>query len=133
LKGKEDDRESKRAYNKIWVSDITYTPTDEGWLYLAVHKDLTTPFNGNKKEGSLKGVLSIILIEGAGIRSYECQGLLNQLTMISLMIRKGNCYDNAPNPRFLCHFHKSVYVVSSNSIATSFRAIISPASGFSTM
>ena len=27
----------------VWVSDITYVPTDEGWLYLAGHKDL---FNG---------------------------------------------------------------------------------------
>jgi transposase InsO family protein len=26
--------------NKIWLSDITYVPTDEGWLYLAGHKDL---------------------------------------------------------------------------------------------
>ncbi len=26
--------------NKVWVSDITYVPTDEGWLYLAGHKDL---------------------------------------------------------------------------------------------
>ena len=28
--------------NKAWVSDITYIPTDEGWLYLAGHKDLFT-------------------------------------------------------------------------------------------
>jgi putative transposase len=28
------------APNKVWVSDITYIPTDEGWLYLAGHKDL---------------------------------------------------------------------------------------------
>ena len=26
--------------NTVWVSDITYIPTDEGWLYLAGHKDL---------------------------------------------------------------------------------------------
>jgi transposase InsO family protein len=32
------------AQNKVWVSDITYVPTDEGWLYLAAHKDL---FSGN--------------------------------------------------------------------------------------
>ncbi len=31
------------APNKVWVSDITYVPTDEGWLYVASHKDL---FNG---------------------------------------------------------------------------------------
>jgi len=28
------------APNKVWVSDITYIPTTEGWLYLAGHKDL---------------------------------------------------------------------------------------------
>jgi len=28
--------------NMAWVSDITYVPTDEGWLYLAGHKDLFT-------------------------------------------------------------------------------------------
>ena len=28
--------------NAVWVSDITYVPTDEGWLYLAGHKDLFT-------------------------------------------------------------------------------------------
>ena len=26
--------------NQAWVSDITYIPTDEGWLYLAVVLDL---------------------------------------------------------------------------------------------
>src|SRR3990172_11073746 len=28
--------------NTVWVSDITHVPTDEGWLYLAGHKDLFT-------------------------------------------------------------------------------------------
>jgi len=26
--------------NSVWTSDITYIPTEEGWLYLAGHKDL---------------------------------------------------------------------------------------------
>jgi len=30
------------APNQIWLSDITYIPTGEGWLYLAGHKDLFT-------------------------------------------------------------------------------------------
>ncbi len=34
---------SVSAPGKVWVSDITYIPTDEGWLYLAGVKDL---FNG---------------------------------------------------------------------------------------
>ncbi len=28
--------------NQVWVTDITYIPTDEGWLYLAGHKDIFT-------------------------------------------------------------------------------------------
>lgn len=34
---------SVSAPNKAWVSDITYIPTDEGWLYLA---GIKKPFNG---------------------------------------------------------------------------------------
>jgi transposase InsO family protein len=28
------------APDQVWVTDITYVPTDEGWLYLAGHNDL---------------------------------------------------------------------------------------------
>jgi putative transposase len=28
------------AANQVWVSDMTYIPTEEGWLYLAVTMDL---------------------------------------------------------------------------------------------
>jgi putative transposase len=28
--------------NQVWVTDITYIPTGEGWLYLAAVKDLHT-------------------------------------------------------------------------------------------
>jgi hypothetical protein len=27
------------AHGQVWVTDITYIPTDEGWLYLAGHKE----------------------------------------------------------------------------------------------
>lgn len=30
------------ATNQVWVADITYIPTDEGWLYLAAVEDLYT-------------------------------------------------------------------------------------------
>lgn len=30
------------APNQIWVTDITYVPTDDGWLYVAAIKDLFT-------------------------------------------------------------------------------------------
>jgi putative transposase len=30
------------ASNEVWMADITYIPTDEGWLYLASIMDLYT-------------------------------------------------------------------------------------------
>ena len=30
------------APSQVWLTDITYIPTDEGWLYLAGHKDVCT-------------------------------------------------------------------------------------------
>ena len=33
---------STTAPNKVWLTDITYIQTDEGWLYLAGHKDMFT-------------------------------------------------------------------------------------------
>jgi putative transposase len=37
--------------NKVWLSDITYVPTDEGWLYLAGHKDLFNRGNRGLRYG----------------------------------------------------------------------------------
>jgi len=33
---------SPTAPNQVWVTDITYIPTQEGWLYLAGVKDVFT-------------------------------------------------------------------------------------------
>ena len=35
-----DQQFSPTAPNQVWVTDITYIPTNEGWLYLAGLKDL---------------------------------------------------------------------------------------------
>ena len=37
-----DQKFDATAPNEIWVTDITYIPTEEGWLYLAGHKDIFT-------------------------------------------------------------------------------------------
>jgi transposase InsO family protein len=105
--------------NSVWVSDITYIPTDEGWLYLAGHKDL---FNGEivgyaMGERITKNLVSQSLFRavaaqrpaeglihhsdrGSQYCSYEYQELLGQFEMKSSMSRKGNCYDNAPMESF---------------------------------
>jgi len=107
------------APNKVWVADITYIPTDEGWLYLAGHKDI---FNGEivgyamdarmTKELVNKSLLRAVagkrpttgLIHhsdrGSQYCSYEYRELLDHLGMRVSMSRKGNCYDNAPMESF---------------------------------
>jgi putative transposase len=107
------------APNKVWVSDITYVPTDEGWLYLAGHKDL---FNGEivgyamgerlsknlVEESLLRAVSTRRLIEGllhhsdrgSQYCSQEYRSLLNHFKMEVSMSGKGNCYDNAPMESF---------------------------------
>lgn len=107
------------APNQVWVSDITYIPTNEGWLYCAAHKDL---FNGEivgyalgsriTKELVLTSLLMAVkrkrplpgLINhsdrGSQYCSLEYRKLLAMFRMKASMSRKGNCYDNAPIESF---------------------------------
>ncbi len=64
--------------NTVWVSDITYVPTDEGWLYLAGHKDL---FNGEivgyaMGERLTKNLISQSLLRAVATKRPE-KGLLH--------------------------------------------------------
>jgi putative transposase len=105
--------------SEVWVSDITYISTDEGWLYCAAHKDL---FNGEivgyalgpriTKELVTRSLLQAVaakkppkdLIHHSDRGSQYCapyyQRLLRQFGMRPSMSRKGNCYDNAPMESF---------------------------------
>ena len=105
--------------NTAWVSDITYIPTDEGWLYLAGHKDL---FNGEvvgyaMGERLTKNLVSESLFRAVAAKHpakglihhsdrgsqyccYEYRELLEQFGMNASMSRKGNCFDNAPMESF---------------------------------
>jgi len=107
------------APNKAWVSDITYIPTDEGWLYLAGIKDL---FNGElagyamnermTKDLVMQALFSatakkrppigLILHSDRGSQycAHDYQKLLKQFGMIASMSRKGDCWDNAPMESF---------------------------------
>jgi putative transposase len=107
------------APNKVWTSDITYVPTDEGWLYVAGHKDL---FTGNivgyaMGERLTRNLVSQSLIRaveakrpvgglihhsdrGSQYCSYEYRNILDRFGLIASMSRKGNCYDNAPMESF---------------------------------
>jgi putative transposase len=94
------------APNKVWVSDITYVPTDEGWLYVAGHKDL---FNGDIVGYAMGERLTRNLVSQSLYReietkrlycSYDFRNILKQHGFIASMSRKGNCYDNAPMESF---------------------------------
>lgn len=102
------------APNTHWGVDITYVPTQEGWLYLAVVIDLFSrkvigwAMDGNMKTNLVKSALLMALKgrkipgglvhhsdRGSQYASYEYQSLLSSNLMISSMSRAGNCWDNA--------------------------------------
>jgi putative transposase len=105
--------------NTAWVSDITYVPTDEGWLYLAGHKDLGSGeivgyamgerLTGDLVSRSLFRALSTRrpgsgLIHhsdrGSQYCSYQYREMLNRYGLLASMSGTGNCYDNAPMESF---------------------------------
>ena len=100
--------------NQAWTSDITYTHTRTGWLYLAVVMDLYSrkiigwAMNSTMHTelvsrallmavGQRLPVPGLILHSDRGSQyaSHEYQSLLKQHGMICSMSRKGNCWDNA--------------------------------------
>lgn len=104
--------------NEVWVSDLTYISTDEGWLYLTTVIDLfdrkiigwalsstmhtkntTIPaFKMAAKNNHLRNNTSLIFHSDRGIQ-YACDEFTNELdkygNITQSMSRKGNCWDNA--------------------------------------
>lgn len=107
------------APNQVWLTDITYIRTKEGWLYLAAHKDL---FNGEIVGYALDKRMTTALVmkslfqavarkrppvglihhsdRGSQYCSRKYWKLMNQFKMQASMSRRGNCYDNAPIESF---------------------------------
>lgn len=100
--------------NKVWVADITYIPTDEGWLYLAAIEDLyQRKIVGWAMDSTMTRQLTLNALRqavwrhrpsaglihhsdrGSQYASYEYQQAIKDYEMIPSMSRKGNCYDNA--------------------------------------
>jgi len=105
--------------NRVWVSDITYVPTQEGWLYLAAVLDLCSRrIVGWSMAEHLEGTLVVDAMEmaltrrsprpgllvhsdrGVQYASDQFQGLLGRHHLSGSMSRKGNCYDNAVQESF---------------------------------
>lgn len=101
--------------NQIWLADISYIPTDEGWLYLAVVLDLfSRKVVGWAMRDHLRQELTITALTmaiqrqrpGDGLIHHSDRGsqyaagnyreLLKANGLVPSMSRKGNCWDNAP-------------------------------------
>ncbi|RJX36598.1 IS3 family transposase [Paenibacillus pinisoli] len=102
------------ATNKVWVTDITYVATQQGWVYLASVMDL---FSRKIVGWSMGSRMTKELVLDALDMAYKRQkpepGLVHHsdrgsqyastdyrerlahYNMIGSMSRKGNCYDNA--------------------------------------
>ncbi|HCO61405.1 MAG TPA: IS3 family transposase, partial [Porticoccaceae bacterium] len=97
-----------------WVSDTTFIPTRQGWLYLAVVLDLYSRrvlgwAMGERNTSSLVqdaltmalwrrdkvGAVIVHSDQGSTYASGEYQRLLNQHGLLCSMSRKGECLDNA--------------------------------------
>jgi transposase InsO family protein len=103
------------APDQIWVSDITYLPTEQGWDYLATVMDLySRRIVGWAIQSTLERSLTLRALEmamaqrrpGPGLihhsdrgSQYACgdyQAALQRRGMLPSMSRKGDCWDNAP-------------------------------------
>lgn len=104
----------QQGIDRVWVADITYIPTREGWLYLAVVLDLASRrVIGWCADRSLDQTLTIRALEMAFVNrrpspglmhhsdrglQYACDSyrrLLADHGATSSMSRAGNCWDNA--------------------------------------
>jgi transposase InsO family protein len=100
--------------NKKWVGDITYIPTDEGWLYLAGLMDLCSrkivgwAMADHMETSLITGALQMALLQrrpDAGLMHHSDRGvqyasedyrhLLEQHGIQASMSAKGDCWDNA--------------------------------------
>ncbi len=114
--------------NKAYVGDITYIPTNEGWLYLAVVIDIysrkvvgwsmshslhTSLVNDAlmmaiKRRSPKKGLI-YHTDRGSQYASYEHKNILEKYEIIQSMSKKGDCWDNAVAESFF-HSLKTEFV-----------------------
>lgn len=114
-----EQRFAPEAPNSVWVSDITYIQTDEGWLYLAGVKDVFTCeivgyAMGSRMTQELvsqalwtavkwkRPEAGLILHSDRGSQycAHGYRKLVEQFNLRASMSRRGNCYDNAPMESF---------------------------------
>lgn len=114
-----DRRFGAEAANQLWVADITYIPTGEGWLYLASIIDVfSRKVVGWAMDETMKTELALSALRmalgerkpeaglvhhsdrGSQYASKEYRDTLQASGIICSMSRKGDCYDNALKESF---------------------------------
>lgn len=111
--------------NQVFVGDITYIKTDEGWLYLStvidlysrklvgykmsskMTKDLVIGAlqSALKSRGYPKGVI-VHSDRGSQYASNEYKRILEQFKCVGSMSKKGDCWDNAVAESFFATLKK---------------------------
>jgi transposase InsO family protein len=105
--------------NRVWLADITYIPTGDGWLYLAAILDLATRKivgwamrDHMRTELTLSALMMAVQRQrpGTGLLHHSDRGSqfaadaygqeLDRIGAVASMSRTGNCYDNAPMESF---------------------------------
>jgi transposase InsO family protein len=105
--------------NEVWLADITYVPTEQGWMYLAAVLDIySRKIVGWSMDDSMTAQLTSDALTMAVFRqkpadglthhsdrgvqyaSEDYQNLLDEFDIECSMSRKGNCLDNAPMESF---------------------------------
>ena len=114
--------------NASWVADVTYVPTREGWLYLAVVVDLFSRLVvGWSMAATMTSRLVVDALEMALVRrpggssglvahsdrgsQYASEHYRRRLTeerITCSMSRRGNCWDNAPMESFFASLKKEL-------------------------
>jgi len=107
------------APNRVWLADITYIPTDEGWLYLAAVMDLySRKIVGWAMRDHLRTELASTALmmaiqrqrpagglihhsdRGVQYASHDYRSALVAAGITASMSRKADCFDNAPMESF---------------------------------
>jgi transposase InsO family protein len=131
-----DRQFDKPLPDQAWAADITYIPTDQGWLYLSAIIDLCSrKIVGWSTADHLKAELATDALQQAIRRrdpapgllhhsdrgvQYACgdyRNLLDNHGLARSMSRRGNCYDNAVMESFfktlkaelVCHQHYATH------------------------
>lgn len=120
--------ENIAALNRAWAGDITYVPTAQGWLYVAVVLDLKSRrvvgwsmrdsleqtlvhealemALGQRLPPKGEGALLFHSDRGSQYAAHDYQERLLDWSIVCSMSRRGNCWDNAVVESFFATLKK---------------------------